>query len=307
MSEKKVAFIFPGQGCQFIGMGESFYRESILARNIFQEAEDILNIPLREYCFEGPLDELTDTRIAQPAILTVEFIIFNLLKEEGFLPSWVAGHSLGEYVALIASGTIKFSDALLLVRKRAEHMAAVSVNGGMAAILNIPVTQLEGMIKELQSDGIIELANYNSPAQIVVSGEKKLVDSLVIQINQTGKGKAIPLEVQGAFHSSLMKPAAKEFRMDLKRTSFLPIEIPIISNVTAEEVLSPEMLPELLEKQIYSPVRWMDSIKKLALLDCNIFLEIGGRILSGMVKKTLMGANTCWIREMEDLKKHLQK
>jgi [acyl-carrier-protein] S-malonyltransferase len=307
MSEKRIAFIFPGQGCQYVGMGKSFYQESILAQNIFQEAEDILGLPLRKYCFEGPLEELTDTRIAQPAILTVEYMILCLLKEEGIFPSWVAGHSLGEYAALIASGALKFSDALLLVRKRAEYMASVAANGGMAAILNIPCAELEEMIKELQPDGIIELANYNSPAQIVVSGEKELVDSLVVRINQGGKGRAIPLEVQGAFHSSLMKPAAKEFRNELKRTSFLPIKIPIISNVTAEEVLSSEMLPELLEKQIYSPVRWMYSLKKLDLLDCNLFLEIGGRILSGMVKKTLMGANTCWIREMEDFKKCLQK
>ena len=302
----QVAFIFPGQGCQYVGIGHSLYQDFTLAKSIFLEAEEILGLPLRKYCFEGPFEELTKTKIVQPAILTVEYIIFSLLQEEGFEPTWVAGHSLGEYAALIASGAITYANALSLVRKRAEHMAAVSVNGGMAAILNLPLTDLAGMVEDLQVEGIIELANFNSPVQTVVSGEKELVTKLTARIKQSGRGKVIPLEVQGAFHSSMMKPAAEKFREDLKRTSFLPINTPIISNVTAEEVLSSDQLPLLLEKQIYSPVRWEETIKKLASLDCDLFLELGGKILSGMVKKTFSKANTYFIRETEDLKKYLQ-
>lgn len=306
MSEQ-VAFLFPGQGSQYVGMGSSFYQEFAVAKSIFLEAEKISGLPLRKYCFEGPLSELTQTEIAQPAILTVDYIIFRLLKAEGLEPSWVAGHSLGEYAALIAAGALSFADALALVKKRAEHMAAVQVNGGMAAVLNLPADKLEEMVQDLQTEGIIVLANFNTPTQIVVSGEKKLVTRLTAKIKREGQGRAIPLEVEGAFHSPIMKPAAEKFRQDLTKTSFSALKTPIISNVTAEVVLSSDQIPLLLEKQIYSPVRWTETINQLASLGCDLFFELGGKILSGMVKKIVSAAQTYSFRETVDVKKYLQK
>ncbi len=304
---EQVAFLFPGQGSQYVGMGASLYQEFALAKTVFSEAEAVTGLPLRQYCFEGPLEQLTRTQIAQPAILTVEYLIFRILKDEGIEPSWVAGHSLGEYAALVAAGALSFADALALVKRRAEHMAAVQVEGGMAAVLNLPADRLEKLVQELQTEGTIVLANFNTPTQIVISGEKKLVHKLTERIKAEGEGRVIPLEVEGAFHSPLMKPAAENFRQDLAKTSFAALKVPIISNVTAEAVLSSDQLPLLLEKQIYSPVRWTESIEQLASLGCNIFFELGGKILSGMVKKILPAAQVDTFRESADLKKYLQK
>ncbi|NLM37820.1 MAG: ACP S-malonyltransferase [Firmicutes bacterium] len=304
---EKIAYLFPGQGSQYVGMGASLYREFALARSIFAEAEEVLGLPLRQYCFEGPLAELTETRIAQPAILTVEYIIYRLLAAEGVVPAWVAGHSLGEYAALVAAGTLTFADALSLVQKRAEHMAAVPVEGGMAAVINYPFAKLEALVKELAAEGIIALANFNSPTQIVVSGEKRLVEALVARIAEEKGGRAIPLAVQGAFHSRLMKPAAERFRMDLAGTTFRPLQTPLISNVTAEEVTAAADLPSLLEKQIYSPVQWEATTRRLLASGCDLFLELGGKVLSGLVKKTDAGAKVISLLEAEDVKKYLQK
>lgn len=304
---EKIAYLFPGQGSQYVGMGSSLYTEFALARSIFTEAEEVLGLPLRKYCFEGPLTELTKTRIAQPAILTLEYIIYRLLAEEGVTPTWVAGHSLGEYAALIAAGTLTFADALQLVQKRAEYMAAVSVPGGMAAIVNYPFDQLEALVNELAVDGVIALANFNSPSQIVVSGEIRLVEELVARVKESKVGKAIPLAVQGAFHSRIMEPAAQRFREDLARTKFLPLKTPLISNVTAQAVTAAEELPSLLEKQIYSPVQWEATTRHLLASGCDLFLELGGKVLSGLVKKTEAGARVISLREAEDIKKYLQK
>lgn len=304
---RKIAHLFPGQGIQYVGMGFSFHQEFSLARSLFAEAEEVLGFPLRKYCFEGPLTELTQTRIAQPAILTVEYIIYRLLVDEGVEPTWVAGHSLGEYAALVAAGTLSFADALQLVQKRAEYMAAVPVPGGMAAIVNFPSAQLEALVEELAVDGVIELANFNSPSQIVVSGEIHLVEQLVERVKESKIGKAIPLAVQGAFHSRIMEPAARRFRDVLAQTRFLPLKTPLISNVTAEEVKTADELPTLLERQIYSPVQWEAITHRLVSSGCDLFLELGGKVLSGLVKKTHPEAEVVSLREAEDLKKYLQK
>ncbi|HEY8391844.1 MAG TPA: ACP S-malonyltransferase [Capillibacterium sp.] len=303
----KIAFLFPGQGSQYVGMGFSFYQEYELARSIFAEAEEESGIPLRKYCFEGPAEELTRTRIAQPAILTLEYIIYRLLADAGVEPAWVAGHSLGEYAALVAAGALSFRDALKLVEKRATYMAEVAASGGMVAVLNYPLAELKTIVGELAREGVIELANFNSPAQVVVSGENRLLAKLAARLQEEKTGKVIPLAVQGAFHSSLMRPAASRFRTDLERTSFSPLKTPLFSNVTAEPVVSAAELPSLLEKQVYSPVRWVTITENLVAAGCELFLELGGKVLSGLVKKTYAEANTLSIRDAGDLKKYLQK
>lgn len=305
MSSKKLVFLFPGQGSQFVGMGHSYYLNSSEASAIFEEAEDTLGFPLKHYCFEGPLSLLTDTKVAQPAILTVSHIIHHLLAKEGISPSWVAGHSLGEYSGLVAVGALSFSDALRLVKQRAELMGQVEVDGGMVAIINTPRELLEEMVSRLSREGVIELANHNSPSQVVVSGEKRLLTRLVEEINGQKRGKAIMLEVSGAFHSSLMKPAAIKFRNLLEKTSFSPPTAPLIANVTARPISSEEEIPLLLERQIYSPVLWEETLRTLESLGGRIFLEIGGKVLTGLVKKTLTGVDTYSIIEWEELKKYL--
>ena len=302
MTGKKMAFLFPGQGTQRVGMGESFYNEYQEARELFTEAEEVLGLPLRSYCFTGPAEELTATRIAQPAIVTVTFIIFHLLHKQGITPSFVAGHSLGEYTALAAAGVLPFRESLLLVQKRAELMASVPGEGAMAAVLNIPADRLEEHLKKYQKEGLIEPANFNSPAQIVVSGEKRLVRPLVAEINNEKTGKAILLEVSGAFHSGMMRPAAADFRKALTGFNFAAPAVPLVANVTASPVTAAGEFPDLLERQLYSPVLWDKSLRQLEKMGAEVFVEIGGKVLTGLVKKTLPGAKTLTIEEPEDLK-----
>jgi|SRR5690554_5815244 len=302
---KKIAMVFPGQGSQYVGMGSSLYAESQMAKDFFCRAEDVLGFPLRKLCFEGPLEELTDTRIAQPAILTVSYILFTLLKENGIHPDWVAGHSLGEYTALLAAEALSFETALSLVKRRAELMASVPGNGGMVAVLNTPRPDLEEQVDRLKKEGVIVLANHNSPAQIVVSGEKPLIQKLADYINEEKKGKAIILKVSGAFHSPMMVPAAEKLHIELERVDFSVPTVPIVANVSAKPVTSHQELPALLEKQVYSPVLWEESLKKLKANGCQIYLEVGGKVLTGLIKKTLKGVTTHNVIEMNDLKKVL--
>lgn len=297
--------LFPGQGSQFVGMGRSLYEASATAKNLFHQAEEVLALPLCNLCFNGPSADLTDTRIAQPAILTVSYIIFQLLKENGVTPTWVAGHSLGEYTALVAAEALDFEDALRLVKRRAELMSSVPGEGGMVAVLNLPLADLQEEVEKLKKEGVLELANHNSPAQIVVSGEKPLVRKLADTINESKKGKAIMLEVSGAFHSPLMLPAAKQLRVELDRTVFHPLTVPLVANVTAELVTSAEELPSLLEKQVYSPVLWEESLRKLSSLGCDLYLEAGAKVLTGLVKKTIKGVTAHHVIEADDLKKVL--
>src|SRR5690554_1440321 len=305
MTMQTPVFLFPGQGSQVVGMGQSFYEASEEAKNLFCQAEEILNLPLRRYCFEGPAEKLKETRIAQPAILTVSFIISHLLQNEGITPSLVAGHSLGEYTALAAAGSLSFKEALLLVQKRAELMASVPGNGGMAAVLNTDPEVLHAILSRYKKEGVLEPANFNSPSQVVVSGEKKLLVRLVEEINKNKIGKAVVLKVSGAFHSRMMLPAAEKFQKILAKTTFSPPAVPLVANVTAETVVSPAEIPGLLAKQLYSPVLWEKSLRRMNELGAGYYLEPGGKVVTGLVKKTLPKVKTNPVLEMADFKKVL--
>lgn len=294
---KKVCYIFPGQGSQYVGMGKNLYDNSPEAKAIFDQAEDILpDLNLKRLCFEGPIEELTQTANSQVAILVVSIAALQALgsrlKAEGGLepralslePICCAGLSLGEYSALVACGVLEFSDAVKLVRRRGELMesSAKKNPGAMASVLGMPIED----IKEICKDSGAELANLNCPGQIVISGRKEDVQKAMAMAEEKGAKKSILLNVSGPFHSSFMKEAASEFRRELDKTKFSSPRAPIVSNVTADYERDAEEIKENLVKQLYSPVRWEESIIKISGENCATFFEIGpGKTLKGLLRR----------------------
>ncbi len=285
----KIAFIFPGQGSQKVGMGSSLaeVEQSVMA--FFEKADTKLNYPLSKLIFTGPQEELTLTANAQPALLTTSIAILDFFKKSGIKPDYVAGHSLGEYTALVAAGAFSFEDGVYAVRKRGEFMEEAVPNGEgtMAAVLGLEREQLRVITDEVTVDGHpVQLANLNCPGQIVISGSKQGVENASIKAKEAGAKRIMPLVVSGPFHSSLMKPAAEELSSVLNELEMQDATIPVIANVTASEMTSVQEIKERLIEQLYSPVLWEDSVQKMIQLGVNTFVEIGpGKVLSGLVKK----------------------
>lgn len=279
-----VCYIFPGQGSQYVGMGKDLYDNSPEARDIFDKAEGLLpGLNLKKLCFEGPIEKLTETANSQAAILTVSIAALRVLCS-GHKPVCCAGLSLGEYSALVAAGALEFSDAVRLVRRRGELMEQAAKNnpGTMASVLGISVEDLKKVCGETGA----EIANLNCPGQIVISGRKEDVQRAMALAETRGAKKAILLNVSGPFHSSFMKEAAEEFKKELDKTKFSSPSIPIISNVTADYEKSAEEIKENLIKQLYSPVRWEESVIKISKEGCNTFFEIGpGKVLKGLLRR----------------------
>lgn len=273
----KKAFIFPGQGSQKEGMGNIF-----AGHELFKKANNLLEFDLEDMCINGSQETLTLTQNAQPALFTVSYIQYIESKE---IPDAVAGHSLGEYTALCAAGVLSFEDTVKLVRKRGELMskAIEPGKGGMAAILGLTEDEISNVTDTIEYK--VEIANYNCPGQIVISGEKTGIDIACEKFTEMGK-KAIPLSVSGPFHSSLMKPAAEKFSKLLDKISFKDPELPIIMNVTSLPLTSGKEAKELMVKQLYSSVMWTQSIVNMTKDGIEEFVEIGpGKVLSGLVKK----------------------
>ncbi|HOP75393.1 MAG TPA: ACP S-malonyltransferase [Bacillota bacterium] len=300
----KVAFIFPGQGSQYVGMGKEVAENYPVAAETFAEANDVLAYDLMELCFNGPEDQLKDTRNAQPGIMTTSVALLRVLESEGCQPDFVAGHSLGEYSALVASKTLSFRDGLKLVQRRSRLMAEADPdgNGAMAAVLGLDrATVIECLDI---ADGQVEAANFNCPGQIVVSGTKTGLAKVQDEVLGRG-GKFIPLAVTGAFHSSFMKPAADQIYEQLKQTEWNEPVVPLISNVDAAPATK-DTLAEKLYRQIFSSVLWEDTLHYLADHGVDTFVEIGpGKVLSGLVKKTLKGVNILQCEDLTSLKKAL--
>ncbi len=299
----KIAFIFPGQGSQSVGMGREIYENFAVAREVYQEADAVLARSISGLCFNGPEEQLKDTRNSQPCILTTSMALLRVLTTEGVRPDFMAGHSLGEYSALVAAEAGTFAEAIQLVNRRAQLMAEADPEqqGAMAAVLGL---NREALNDCLQTVNQIEAANYNCPGQIVISGAKANMAKLQESVNVKG-GKFIPLPVSGAFHSSFMKKAAEIFKTDLTAVTWRQPRIPLISNVSALPVSS-EQLVDNLYRQIYSPVLWEDTLNYLASQDVRIFCEVGpGKILSGLVKKTLKTATIINCEDLGSLKKAL--
>ncbi|WP_456275531.1 ACP S-malonyltransferase [Bacillus sp. AK128] len=285
----KIAFIFPGQGSQAVGMGSQLAGLYPEVQAIFDKADEKLGTSLSSIIFEGPQEQLTLTVNTQPALLTTSIAIYEKFKQSGIIPDYVAGHSLGEYTALVAAESMSFEDGVFAVRKRGEFMeeAVPAGLGAMAAVLGMEAGQLEEVTRSITNEGNpVQLANLNCPGQIVISGSAKGVELASALAREKGAKRVIPLEVSGPFHSSLMMPAAEKLKETLNAITISEAKVPVIANVTALPMTGAETIKEKLVEQLYSPVRWQQSVEKMVELGVDTFIEIGpGKVLSGLVKK----------------------
>ena len=282
----KIAYIFPGQGSQYVGMGKDLYEKNTVARDLFDRADRILGVGLSRICFDGPEDELKQTRNTQPAIFLHSMALSALLDSHGVAMS--AGHSLGEYSALVFAGSMTFEDGLKLVRLRGElmHRAGAEQQGTMAAIIGLEAGIVEEVCREASVAGIVQCANFNSPGQVVISGSVEGVRKGIILAKGRGAKLAKELVVSGAFHSPLMEGAKEGLRQALASTSIRDARIPVYANVSAQPVQNAEEIRTLLADQLTRPVRWEESVWKMRGAGTRIFVEIGpGKVLQGLVKR----------------------
>ncbi|MED1469565.1 ACP S-malonyltransferase [Bacillus salipaludis] len=285
----KIAFVFPGQGSQTVGMGKEAAEQNSEMMSYFTKADETLNSSLSKIIFEGPQEELTLTVNAQPALLTTSIALLSLFEKSGIQADFLAGHSLGEYTALVAAGALTFEEGVYAVRKRGEFMEVAVPNGEgtMAAVLGLDRVKLAAACKEVSESGYpVSLANLNCPGQIVISGSRKGVEFAGEKAKEAGAKRVIPLEVSGPFHSSLMKPAAAELKGVLDGLNMQDAKIPVIANVSAEPMEKAEEIKEKLIEQLFSPVLWEDSVQNMIELGVDTFIEVGpGKVLSGLIKK----------------------
>jgi len=283
----KTAFIFPGQGSQFAGMGQSLAEYYPDAARVFEQADQALGFALSRLCFEGPEDELKRTENTQPALLTVSTAAHAVLRSKGVVPDYVAGHSLGEYSALVAAASLDFSDAVKLVRKRGQYMQqAVPVGvGAMAALLKLPEGKLDQILAEAAQGEIVTAANLNSPDQLVIAGHAGAVARATELAKSAGARRAIMLPVSAPFHCPLMKPAQERLKADLDAAVFRDLSIPLVNNWQAREVRTAAEAREGLYQQVPHPVRWSDSIRVMAQAGVTRFIEVGaGAVLTGLLR-----------------------
>ncbi|CAH1214330.1 ACP S-malonyltransferase [Paenibacillus sp. JJ-223] len=285
----KIAFVFPGQGSQAVGMAKDAHDHVPASANIFRTADETLGFSLSSLIFEGPDTELKQTSNTQPALLTASIALLEAFKEKGIEPDYVAGHSLGEYSALVAADVLTFADAVSIVRARGQYMeqAVPGGQGAMAAVLGADREALGVLCRDVSAGGhAVELANMNCPGQIVISGVKEGVAAVAERVKEAGGKRAITLEVSGPFHSSLMKEAANKLADKLSGVTFSPARVPVVANVTARPAEDGK-IPQLLTEQVYSPVLWEDSVTWLIEQGVDTFVEIGsGSVLTGLIKKT---------------------
>ena len=307
------ALLFPGQGSQSVGMGSEFYNNFNLVKKIFKQADDELNFSISKMILEGPESELQLTKYTQPAILIISYSIFKTMQEEFNIDlnkfKFFAGHSLGEYSALVSSNSLSFKDSLYLLHERGKAMqdAVPLGKGKMIAVLGKKIDEIKSLINLKNNNEVCEIANDNAEGQVIVSGSKYGIETLENDLKDN-KIKFIPLKVSAPFHCSLMKPAAEIMREKIKNISFKKPLKNIISNVTAKSENEPEIIKNLLIKQIYSSVKWRESIINISNEKVNNFVEIGpGKVLSGMVKRTLKKANCFSINSIADIKNFINE
>ncbi|TES92566.1 MAG: ACP S-malonyltransferase [Candidatus Cloacimonadota bacterium] len=299
----KVSFIFPGQGAQYVGMGKTIYDSYEQAKEIYNNAEKVLGIQLKRISFEGPEEELRESKNAQVAILVHSYAIYSILRPV-IEPDIVAGHSLGEYTALVACEAINFADALHLTRLRGELMSRAGEKspGTMAAIIGLSTEDVKSICKGLEGEGVINPANYNSLTQTVITGEVPLVHKTMEIAKEKGARRVIELKVSGAFHSKLMEEAFVPFKKVLLKQEFRNPKIPIVMNVTGDIIKNERDIRNAITQQILNPVQWVKTLFTLETVGVNTFIEIGpGKILSGLVKRTIKDATTHSINDADSL------
>ncbi|HTD24509.1 MAG TPA: ACP S-malonyltransferase [Terriglobales bacterium] len=309
MTISKLAFLFPGQGSQTVGMGRELAAAHPVAQQTFDEADAALDYKISQLCFEGPEEKLKLTEITQPAILTVSVAALRVLREKGITPTFVAGHSLGEYSAHVAAETLNFADAVRTVRNRGKYMQeAVPVGeGAMAAILGMPGDEVQKICQESAQDSVCSPANLNSPEQTVISGSKAAVERAAELAKSRGAKKVVMLAVSAPFHCALMQPAQDRLAADLQKLSFQAMQIPLIKNIDAEPTSDPANAREALIRQVTGAVQWVNSVRKLISLGAEAFVEVGpGKVLCGLMRQ-IDRSRTCFnVEDEASLQKTIQ-
>jgi [acyl-carrier-protein] S-malonyltransferase len=299
-----LGLVFPGQGSQSVGMGQGFYEAHPAARRVYEEAATILGYDIAALCFRGPAERLNLTEYTQPALLTASIAALRVLEPAGLIPIAVAGHSLGEYSALVAAGGLDFHSAVSLVQKRGRYMAeAVAAGSGLvAAILGLSTEAVREACREASAAGVVAPANFNCPGQIVIAGEKAAVERAIAGAKAKGCRKAIQLPVSVPVHTPLMQKAADRLALDMAKTTWSDLTVPLVNNAEAKALRSAVEVQASLVRQLPSPVLWEDSIKAMSAMGITTFVEVGpGTVLSGLIKRIVPGAVTLNVHDPKSL------
>lgn len=298
----KIAFVFPGQGAQYVGMGKDLYENNEIARAEFDKIFDSLDIDLKEVMFNGPEEKLKETKYTQPAIVAMSLVLTKLLNDKGIVPNVVAGHSVGEFSAIGAGGYLSYEETIKLTARRGELMDEIAklVNGTMAAVIGMSSDKIVEILENI--DGVCEAVNFNEPKQTVIAGEVASVEMACAKLKENGARRAMILKVSGPFHSSLMKEAGEKLRLDLDKFNFHMSDIKLIANTTATPIKNIDELKSEIYHQTFGPVKWVDTINKFNEMGVTTIYEIGcGKVLNGLIRKINKEFEVKNIEKLEDL------